>query len=170
MVLLYSAPLVELIKTLRDARWALVRILGEVSGIVTRADLQDPPVRMWLFGLITATEMRFRRLIEQHFVDECWAQYLSETRVGKARAMLEERRHRSQDPALNDCLQFSDQGQIIARDASLRAEAGFVSRRRADKVVKRLEALRNNLAHSQDIVDSDWDTILALAENLERGT
>jgi hypothetical protein len=89
-------------------------------------------------------------------------------RVLARRAMLAERRRRSQDPALLDCLQFSNPGQIIARDVSLRAKAGFVSRRRADEVVKRLEALRNNLAHSPDIVDSDWDTILALAENLER--
>ena len=122
---------------------------------------------MWLFGLITATEMRFRRLIEQDFMDERWAQYLSETRGHLARRSCEERRHRSEDPALRVAAILGS-GPDHPGDASLRAKAGFVSRRRADEVVKRLEALRNNLAHSQDIVDSDWDTILALAENLER--
>jgi hypothetical protein len=29
-----------------------------------------------------------------------------------------------------------------------------------------LEKLRNNLAHSQDIIAGDWDTIVALAENV----
>ena len=30
-----------------------------------------------------------------------------------------------------------------------------------------MEKLRNNLAHSQDIVTNDWETIVALAENLD---
>ena len=67
-----------------------------------------------------------------------------------------------------DCLQFADKGQIIARDETLRKRAGFPSRRRADTAVKLFEGLRNNLAHSQDIVASDWDTIAAIAANLER--
>ena len=36
------------------------------------------------------------------------------------------------------------------------------------QVFKELEALRNNLAHSQDIIASDWDTIFAMADNLDR--
>ncbi len=31
-----------------------------------------------------------------------------------------------------------------------------------------IETLRNNLAHAQDIVTSDWITIVRLAENLDR--
>jgi hypothetical protein len=34
--------------------------------------------------------------------------------------------------------------------------------------VKLLEGLRNNLAHSQDIVASDWAAIATIAANLER--
>jgi hypothetical protein len=69
---------------------------------------------------------------------------------------------------LLDCVQFADKGQIIARDETLRKRAGFPLRRRADTAVKLFEALRNNLAHSQDIVASDWETIAAIATNLER--
>jgi hypothetical protein len=163
-----STPLIELIRALHGSTWVFVTVLGQVGGIVTRADLQDPPVRMWLFGLVTTFEMHFQRLIELHFSDEGWMQYLSPARVGKAQEMAEERKRRNYSPTLLDCLQFSDKGQIIARCEELREKAGFASRRRADEVVKRLEALRNNLAHSQDIVDSDWETIVAIAENLER--
>jgi CBS domain-containing protein len=167
-VLADNAPLTEVIRALHHAPVAFVKILGEVGGLVTRTDLQDPPVRMWLFGLITAIELRFRMLIERRFVDESWMQYLSPARIEKARLLQEERRRRNQEPTLLDCLQFSDQIQIIARDEPLRSQIGFVSRRRADTVGKFLEALRNNLAHSQDIIASDWDTILAIADNLER--
>jgi hypothetical protein len=163
-----STPIVELIKTLRECPWALVKVLGQPGGILTRSDLQDPPVRMWLFGLITAMEMRFLKLIEEHYNDDGWMQYLSEARVAKAQEMLAERQRRNQNPTLLDCLQFSDKGQIVARNETLREAAGFASRRRADENIKRLEALRNNLAHAQAIVDLDWDTIVAIAENLER--
>jgi hypothetical protein len=50
----------------------------------------------------------------------------------------------------------------------LREKAGFASRRRADETLKRLQTLRNNLAHSQDIIDSDWEIILSIADNLQR--
>jgi hypothetical protein len=163
-----NAPIIEAIRALQDQPVAFVRILGEVGGLVTRTDLQDPPVRMWLFGLLTAIEMRFQTLIQQRFTDESWMLYVSPARVEKARLLLEERQRRNQTPTLIDCLQFSDKMQIIARDERLRAEVGLVSRRRADTVGKVLEALRNNLTHSQDIIASDWDTIFAMADNLDR--
>ena len=162
------APLIELIRALHGSPRVFVKVLGQVGGLITRADLQDPPVRMWLFGLVTTFEMHFQRLIELHFADEIWMQYLSPARVAKAQEMVEERKRRNYSPTLLDCLQFSDRGQIIARCEELREKAGFASRNRADEAVKRLVALRNNLAHSQDIVDSDWGTIVAIAENLER--
>ena len=168
LVLGDNTPIIEAIRGLQDQPVAFVRILGEVGGLVTRTDLQDPPVRMWLFGLLTAIEMRFQTLIQQRFMDESWMQYVSPARVEKAKLLLEERQRRNQDPTLIDCLQFSDKMQIIARDERLRDQVGLVSRRRADTVGKVLEALRNNLAHSQDIIASDWDTIFAMADNLER--
>ena len=167
-VLLPTAPLTEVIQALSTTPLVFVRSLGQVGGMITRADLQDPPVRMWLFGLVTAIELRFHDLIEEHLPEEAWAQYLSPERTEKAKLLLEERRRRELHPTLLDCLQFADKGQIIARDETLRKRAGFQSRRRADYAVKLFEGLRNNLAHSQDIVASDWDTIAAIAANLER--
>ena len=95
------------------------------------------------------------------------AEYLSNRRVEKAIALQADRRCRSQDPRLLDCLQFSDEAQIIVRDTELRQQIGFVSRRRGEEVIKNLEKLRNNLAHAQDIVSLDWETIVGFSENLE---
>jgi hypothetical protein len=64
-------------------------------------------------------------------------------------------------------LQLSDKGQIIASDPELREQAGFNSKSQGNKHIRRLESLRNLLAHSQDIVSNDWDTIVGLAESLE---
>jgi hypothetical protein len=162
-----SAPLIDLVEALSSQPWAFVRLLGAVNGLVTRDDLQDPPVRMWLFGMITVIEMQFLEMIEKRFTDESWKRFLSPARIEKAAELLEERHRRNQHSTLLDCLQFSDKGQIVVRDEALRQRVGFASRRRGDEAIKNLERLRNNLAHSQDIVASDWDTIVALVNNLD---
>lgn len=163
-----SAPLAEVVSALKHNECVFLRWLGEVNGVITREDLQDPPFRMWLFGLITMIEMRFNSLIEQRFDDEGWMQYVSPARVEKARELLTERRRRGQNPSLLDCLQFADKAQIVVRDETLRKRVGFASRRRGDEVIAGIERLRNNLAHAQDIVSFDWEIIVALAGNLDR--
>ncbi len=162
-----NAFLTDLVLALNQAPFLFVNYLGEVGGIVTRTDLQDPPVRMWLFGLITLIELRFLELIELRFQDDGWQKYLSNRRLEKALALQAERQRRNQDPRLLDCLQFSDKAQILVRDEPLRNQIGFASRRRGEETIKSLEKLRNNLAHAQDIVALDWETIVNLSKNLE---
>ena len=110
-----SASLTDVVLGLADSPRLFVRVLGTVGGIITMSDLQKPPVRMWLFGMISLMEMRMTRLIEVNCPGDSWKQYLSESRLQKAEALLEERKRRSQNLELLDCIQISDKGQIIAR-------------------------------------------------------
>ena len=162
-----TAGFPELVMRLNERTRLFVNELGQVGGIVTRTDLQKPPVRMWLFGMITIIEMGLTRLVESAYPDDSWKECLSEGRLKKAETLLEELSRRSQDLDLLDCLQFSDRGQIGVRNQELRKLAGFVSRSRRGTAVKGLEALRNNLAHSQDIIACDWDIIVKLTEFLD---
>jgi hypothetical protein len=125
---------------------------------------------MWLFGIVTLIEMRFSELIERHCPGGAWRQYISEARLQKAHALLEERSRRTQKLEVLDCLQFSDKGQIVARSEDIRKRTVFSSRNQAETTVKKLEMLRNNLAHAQDIVTSDWDTIVQLCEFFRSST
>ena len=163
-----SMPLAHLVLRLARSPRLFVRVLGSVSGIVTLDDLQKPPVRMWLFGMVTIIEMRMTRLIERFCPDDAWRQFLSASRLEKAGLLQEERRKRNQNPGLLDCLQFSDQGQIVARTEAIRGLTRFASRRQVEQMVRALESLRNSLAHSQDIVSCDWRTIVALSEDIDR--
>ena len=45
--------------------------------------------------------------------------------------------------------------------------AGFGSASAAKKVIKDLEALRNNLAHGQDVTSHDWPMIHRLARRVQ---
>ena len=157
----------RLISALRDRERVFVRSFGQIGGLVSRSDLQKPPVRMWLFGMITIIEMALHRMIDERFPKDGWTAEISPGRLQKARQLLEERQRRNQDLTLLDCLQFSDKGHLIAKDPQLRDRFGFTSRRHAEQAVKELQALRNGLAHSQDIIDSDWNTIVRLSDRLQ---
>ena len=163
-----TLPLNDLILCLKDNRRLFVSVFGRVGGIVSRSDLQKPPVRMWLFGVVTLIEMRFGRLIEIYCAVDEWKEYLSEGRLNKAEDLLQERKRRNQDLNLVDCLQFSDKAQIVSRNVNLREKTRFESRKRLEKTAKMIERLRDNLAHSQDIITTDWETIVTLSENLDR--
>ena len=168
IVLEDSAWMTDLVRGLNRSPVVFIKLLGSIGGIVTRQDLQDPPVRMWLFGMITSIELRFVYLISQHLPHDRWKQYLSSGRIEKAQNLQQERQRRNQHASLLECLQFSDKAQIMIRDETLREQAGFASRSRAEEAIKILERLRNNLAHSQDIVTMDWNTIVQMSENLDR--
>jgi hypothetical protein len=163
-----STSLADVVLGLAKSPRLFIRVLGTVGGIITMSDLQKPPVRMWLFGMITLLEMRTSRLIEMKCADDSWKQYLSENRLQKAEALLEERKRRNQNLALIDCLQISDKGQIIARNEEIRRLTRMQSRRQAEQTIRMLESLRNNLAHSQDIISCDWETIVELCKDMER--
>ena len=163
----YFTP-ADVVLGLANSPRLFVRVLGAVGGIITMSDLQKPPVRMWLFGMVTLLEMRTSRLIELKCPGDSWKQYLSESRLQKAEALLEERKRRNQNLELIDCLQISDKGQIIARNEEIRCLTRMQSRRQAEQAIKMLESLRNNLAHSQDIISCDWGIIVWLCRDMER--
>jgi hypothetical protein len=165
-----NTPLLQVLLTLNNAPFGFVTAFGTVSGIIAREDLQKPAVRMWLFGMVTLIELRFAELIELHFPDGAWKKYVSEARLQKAQSLLEERKRRNQMVDLFDCLQFSDKGQIIARNEEIRNRTILTSRTQAEAVVKSLEQLRNNLAHAQDLLATDWDTIVRLCEFVHSST
>ena len=163
-----DASLSEVIHVLTLHNHCFVSLLGSVAGIITRSDIQKPIVRMWLFGIITLIEMNFVEKIRVKWPAESWINLITKARLKKAEELLEERRRRKQHCDLLDCLQFSDKARIIIEDPEQLEELGFKSKKIAKRLSKELESLRNNLAHSQDIVTHDWPQIARLAKRFEK--
>lgn len=162
-----DAPLFEVIHLLTRYDFCFVTSMGDVSGVITRGEMQQPVVRMWLFGIITLTEMEFLERIRARWPDGSWTALLSAGRLSKAQALLETRRRSGQHVDLADCLQLSDKARIVMADEQERAAFGFSTKGAAKRVVEDLESLRNNLAHAQDIVSHDWPQIARLAQRIE---
>jgi hypothetical protein len=160
-------PLADLVVKLREQEYLFVHSLGEVNGIVCRNDLQKPAGRMWLFGMVTMLEVAIERAIDNQFPNDGWTELISRERLEKAKEIQKLRAEAGTAPTLTSCLQLADKGQILVKDEKLRQQSGFESQNKGSKQIRRLESLRNLLAHSQDIVTNDWETIVGLAEDLD---
>ncbi len=162
-----DAPLSAVVHVLTHYDFCFVTAMGDVAGVITRGDMQQPVVRMWLFGIITLLEMELLQRIRARWPDGSWTELLSAGRLNKAQRLLDERRRRGQHVDLADCLQLGDKAQILMQDEEQRLAFGLRTKGAAKRVMGDLDSLRNNLAHAQDIVTYDWPQIARLARNIE---
>ncbi|MHC5002378.1 MAG: HD domain-containing protein, partial [Planctomycetota bacterium] len=162
-----DASLREIVIGLESRPFLFIKLLGQVGGIITRTDLQKPPARMWLFGLMTLVEQALAELIAARWPDDGWMDQLSSGRLELARRLQAERERRNEHVDLIDCLQFADKAHIAFKDARVRERLGIESSSRARTVIRNMERLRNSLAHAQDLLGSNWRTIFKLASQLE---
>lgn len=162
-----SASLSETIRSLHVNGRCFVTVLDRVGAIVTVRDLEKPAVRMWLFGMITVLEMVITRRIRAAFPGDAWSSYMSPERLSLASALRDERLRRGQTPDLLDCVQFADKATIFLKEPGLMDAWRFRSQREAKKVFKDLQSLRNNLAHTQEFIATDWDIVVRLSNWIE---
>lgn len=170
-----TTTLVEAFKMLRARPRVYVIYINEVSGIVTKGDLQKAPVRMWLFGLVSLLEMQSLRLIRGCHPDESWKEFLKESRFDEAHKIFEMRGAKNEKIDLADCLQFCDKRDILSGSDEIRRLVGIESKKQVESLLRKAETLRNNLAHAQDIITGSWpeladtiERIESLLENMEK--
>ena len=157
----------DVIHILTLHQYGFIRLFDDVVGYVSRSEINKPVVRMWLFGIITIVEMEFSQMIQEYYPDQSWQKMLQDKRLAKAVELQNERQRRNQHCNLIDCLQLSDKGQIIIQNPEFLEMLDIGSKSVAKKVLRELESLRNNLAHSQDIVTHDWAQIVRLSYRIE---
>jgi len=167
-ILSEDTSIADVIKGLAEVEYRFVSILGHVEASVCRYDIDKPPTRMWLFGMITILEMFFVRKVEELYPDESWRKELSGSRLNKALELQGERKRRNLPAELVDCLQFSDKAKILLKNPEMQKDVGLNSMREGKRMIKGMESLRNNLAHSQDIIASDWEAILTMSKRLDK--
>lgn len=163
-----TAKLTDVVKSLAINKTCFVTVLDRVGAIITLTDLEKPPMRMFLFGIITLGEMVITEVIRHRYSDGSWQEFLSEQRLAKARALQEERQRRGQKVDLIDCLQYGDKGWIISYDEEFRKAVGNDSRREMRRAVKEMETIRNNLAHTQEIIPTGWPRIIIACSRWEQ--
>ncbi|MBT2656090.1 hypothetical protein J7E81_12780 [Bacillus sp. ISL-18] len=141
---------------------------NRITKVVTLADLQKQPIRMLLFGLISLLEMHLYRIINDYFPNDTWKQYLNANRIKFAEDLYALRKSKNEAIQLSDCLQICDKRDIVLNKDSLRERLGIENKTKGKQFFKKLEELRNNLAHSQDInTENSWNETFSLIEQTE---
>jgi hypothetical protein len=153
-------PLLTVLTALRQHQHVFITMLGHVGGIVTRGDLQKAPVRLWFFGLVSLLEMQLQRFIEERHPANSWIDRLTPARVESARLLFEERRRRHEEGSLVDCLQLGDKASLFIKDPDALVLSGFNSRQALERTFKEAGALRNALAHANDILAGRWPALV----------
>ncbi|HEX7051136.1 MAG TPA: CBS domain-containing protein [Longimicrobiales bacterium] len=163
-----STPIEEVLGHLRTKPRVFVLGGGEVYGIITRGDLQKPPVRIFVFGLITILDMQLTATVRTYFPQDSWCQLLAVRRVNAARKLLEQRVARNEEIDLTDCLQFCDKRDLVLREESARKNLGFQSKASGRQFLIAVEDLRNRVAHGQDLVTgTTWEELIQLIERVD---
>ena len=168
-----EASLLALITRLAKRHWLFVRQVGRIDGFVSRSDLQRPPFRMLLFGLISLFEMRLLHLVQRHYSETKIEEVLNASRLQKARRLHNDRKTRGEELHLTDCLQIADKRDLLLAVPDCATLLGFDSNNKATRFFGKVEALRDRLVHANDLVaGSSWEEVLQvtleLAEFLER--
>jgi hypothetical protein len=164
-----STPIADLFQILRKRKQTFVLSGSQIKGIVTLADLSKPPVRIYLFGLLSLFEMHMRFWVSKIYGEDSWKEHLSDNRMTAANRLQAERLKRHEQIALIDCLQFCDKRDLLLAKEEFRTTLGIENEPDGEQLLKDAEDLRNKLAHSQqDLVEnSSWDDLIDLIQRLE---
>jgi len=162
-----DSTLTDLIQVLTRHSYCFVAVLDSVAGVITRDNMNNPIIRMWLFGIVTIIEMHLTQSIKTIYADGAWQSLMTKNRLDKSLSLYNERRRRNRNCELLDCLQLSDKMHILLQNEEFRTSLGFDTIKSGKRAAKELESLRNNLAHSQDIVIDDWPPIARLSRQVE---
>ncbi|QEF96272.1 hypothetical protein Mal15_02990 [Stieleria maiorica] len=163
-----TTPLHTVVSELCQRDYLLVSTLAQPVGVIVRDDFEKPPMRMWLFGMVTLFEISLTRIVANHYPGDSWQEFVSAARIEKAVSLQNERQRRNQSVRLVDCLQLGDKGQLLSRSEELRKTYWDRSRTQIKTTLGQVEGLRNNLAHSQPLVRENWDTIVRISSTLDR--
>ena len=156
-----STPIADILIVLDTNDFAFVISGNQVTGIITKADINKPPVRIYIFGVISLFEMHLNLWITQFFQDNSWKSQIPEERIRIANNIYEQRKGNNQELTLLECLQLCDKRDLLLNSEGFLNAFGF-SKNSFKTLSSRAERIRNELAHSQNsiIANMDWNKFI----------
>jgi len=165
-----NSLIAKVFSILGKREYSFVVIDANVAGIITRADLNKPPARIYLFGLVSLFEMHLVFWIRKEFADDAWKQHLKESRIEQALELYEQRKQKHQELSLCECLQVCDKADVVMTHDELRDLFGINSKSEGRRLFGRAETLRDLLAHSQTslVEGTTWEELTKTVAWMER--
>lgn len=161
-----------LLPVLTNNSFAFVLNENEINGIITKADINKPLVRLYLFGIISLFEMHINFWIGKYLKHEI-KEVLSSERYDLALKVYNLRQKNNDQLTMLECIQLGDKRDILSSFPEFLKQFGC-SKKEFERLLRTTETIRNEIAHSQyTIINSlDWarfvSTLLKLEELLEK--
>lgn len=157
----------KLLEVLSHNDFVFVLSNNEIDGIVTKADINKPLFRLYLFGIISLFEMHINFWINKYLKVEI-KQVLEGARYESALKIFELRQKKNHQLTILECIQLGDKRDILLGIPDFLKMFSF-SKKAFDKFMKTVETIRNETAHSQhSIIDSlDWPRFVKVVQDIE---
>lgn len=168
-----STPILELLNILSTNFFSFVIESNKVVGIVTRADINKPIVRIYIFGIISLFELHLNFWILEFHNDNSWVNLIPKERIEATNKIYNLRKGNNEELTLLECAQLSDKKEILSKTDDFRNQFRF-SKSGFERLLRSAESIRNELAHSQNsiIANLEWgrfvDAILSIETFLEQ--
>jgi hypothetical protein len=166
LLVAFDEPIKGFIPKLQETPYRLVVRGAQIDGIVTWSDVHKLPVRLLVFALITHLEMLMAEAIVEHYGEDGWLEALKPKRRENVNEKIVTLRADELDPPLIELTEFADKKELLFAGPIADWEIGS---RRARDELRRLEDLRNKVAHASGFVNDHGDLarfvgVLASAE------
>ncbi len=150
-----SMPLLELIPLFIQSRFFFVLTRNEITHVVSFDDLDKLPIKLCLFSLIMALEAAMVDLFSGSYKGaETHLKLLPEARYYKALELCQQKYKDKVTPEkIILCTTFVDKQTILLRSPHLFGVLPFESKSKAEHFFKQVENLRNQIAHSDSIIE-----------------
>lgn len=151
-----STPVANIVNVLDGNEFVFVISGNQVTGIITKADINKPPVRIYIFGTISLLEMHLNLWISHYYHNNSWTGEIPVERMAIANRVYEKRKGNNQELSLLECLQFCDKKELLSKSEDFLNVFGF-TKKSFQEFLRRAEDIRNELAHSQNSIISNLE-------------
>ncbi len=141
---------------LSNKNFAFVVYGNNITGIITKADINKPPVRIYIFGIISLLEMHLNSWINHYYQNDSWFYKIPEPRMENAKKVYEQRKGENQELTILECLQLCDKRDLLSNSNEFLKTFHF-SKTKFESFLERAEKIRNELAHSQNSIISNME-------------
>lgn len=117
---------------------------------------------MLTFSLISLLEMYLVSVIREIYPNDSWKDTLSVNRLEKTQEMWHTRLEKNEALTLLDSTQLADKGTVVKNTPELREQLGFESKNKCNEFFSNIEELRNNTAHSQEVIYHDNKKLISI--------
>ncbi len=144
-----STPLAELIHLLVARPYYLVLVRDKIRMVVTCSDLNQLPVRTYLFTVISHLEALLTEWISSQFVNDGFMSLLSTSQKDAVTKLFQHKAQQDLDTSIIDCTTLTHKLVIVQRTPEMYRQLGYASSTKFSQAYTSLNRLRNRLSHGQ---------------------